>query len=90
MYNIQIQMAALLLVLVILFFSIMQKNLMLRGRQIFHLLAITTVVTLLLDMASVIAISEHRCLEEWQVRMVAKAYLMSLVSGSFVGLLYSA
>ncbi|SDW72645.1 EAL domain, c-di-GMP-specific phosphodiesterase class I (or its enzymatically inactive variant) [Lachnospiraceae bacterium KHCPX20] len=90
MYNIQVQTAALCMVLVVLFFSVIQKNLMLRGRKIFYLLIATTVVTLILDIASVIAISESRRLGEWLVILVCKAYIVALVAGSFVGLIYSA
>ncbi|MBQ5430649.1 MAG: EAL domain-containing protein [Lachnospiraceae bacterium] len=90
MYNVQIQTAALFLVLVVLFFSVMQKNLRLRGRKIFYQLIVVTIITLILDIASVITICESSNLMEWQVRTVAKAYLMSLVSGAFVGLFYSA
>lgn len=88
--NINIQCCGLVLILVVLILYLRQRKLYLNTQKIFLAEAITILVSISLDIGSVIAILRHDDLSEFLVLLICKLYLASLIAVAFVGLLYVA
>lgn len=86
--NIKIQCCGLVLILVVLVLYLRQKKLYLNTQKLFLVEAITILISISLDIGSVVAIIRHDELSELFVTTICKLYLVSLVAVAFVGLLY--
>lgn len=78
--NIQMQCCGLVLLLVLLYFYLRQKKLKLVTEKAFFIVFIVMLISIILDIVSVVVITQMEHLPRLLVDFVSKSYLVSLVS----------
>lgn len=86
--NIQAQCCGIVLILVLFLFYFRQKNLKLNTERAFQLIAGATLLCVLLDILSIIAITYMEALSQKLVIIICKSYLVSLLSVTVCCLVY--
>lgn len=86
--NIQAQCCGIVLLLVLLFFYFRQKKLQLNTEKAFMLVFCVTLIGVLLDILSIVVITNMEYLPELMVEILCKSYLVSLLSVAVCGLTY--
>lgn len=86
--NIQGQICGLIVIIVIFLFFIKQRKVGLHTEKIFLLILIATLVSIILDITSVVAIEYNSELPSFYVKGVCKVYLVSLLIVAMCALVY--
>lgn len=86
--NIQVQCCGLALILVLLYFYQYQKKVELHTEKAFLRIIYVSIISLSMDILSIVMIANLETLPDYMVRMVCKLYLISLLGVVLCGLLY--
>lgn len=89
MLNIEVQMCGLVLTLLLIFFSMRHERTGLYSEHLFHISLIVSLCCIVLDILSVIGISYQAFVPTWLTVLLCKLYLVSLLTASYMGFVYS-
>lgn len=86
--NIKVQCCGLVLMLVILYFYGSQRKIRLNTEKAFFRMICTIIISLSLDILSLVAITHQETMPEWAVNLICKSYIATLVLVALCGALY--
>ncbi len=86
--NIKVQCCGLVLMLIILYFYGTQKKIRLNAEKAFFSMICTIIVSLSLDILSLVALTHQDVMPEWTVNFICKTYIATLVLVALCGVLY--
>lgn len=88
--NIQMQVCGLIVLLFLLYFFLRHRLLNITSEKIFLIALGTSIVALILDIGSVVALCNMDKLKLWQVAVLCKGYLIAEMQVAYIALIYSA
>lgn len=86
--DIRMQCGGVILMVVLLFFYLRQKRISLDTEKAFFRALLVTLLCIILDIFSILALDHRSRLPELLVRILCKSYLVTLMGVAFCGLLY--